>query len=53
MQSPINIPVVNPNGPRPDVYADIPINVTMHFGGTKNAKLNVSDNWVQVDFKAP
>jgi len=53
MQSPINVPVPNPNGIHPDYIVYIPINVTMHFGVTYNAKLDVSDNWVQVHFNAP
>jgi hypothetical protein len=53
MQSPVHVPVWNPNGPHPMFILYINISVAMHFGNAKNAKLNVSDNWVQANFKTP
>jgi hypothetical protein len=52
MQSPVHVPVYNPNLPPPPTFY-INISVAMHFGDTNNAKLDVSDNWVQVHFQAP
>src|SRR5438045_3140216 len=43
IQSPVHVPVWDPNGVNPYAIINIPVDVALHFGDSNNAKLDLSD----------